>query len=390
MIPLPHSTMHHWNLNNQRVLLRIDANVSFNNGIMVDELKLEAVAPTIEYLLSCNAHIIILTHIGRPEKNDPELSTKKLLPWFNKKKHTTSFAPTVNDIDQTIHPRHITVLENLRFFPQEDAQDVQFAQQLAQLGSFYVNDASASLHRNATSLVLLAEQFDRAHKSVGFLVQKELQELQTVLNTIIHPFVAIIGGKKAKTKIPLFIPLFTIADAILVCPALSFTFHAAQNIPVGNSFVEQDQYETCNKTVAYAQKHDKALVLPTDYQVAQTNVPGSLIDKKVTDITQEDLGIAIGKRTMETYKNIIASAGTIFLNGVMGFADRPNTQSRSTQLLQAIAESHAITIVCGGDTTAHISKTPYKNSITHTLTGGGSTLALLAGQKIESIEALEK
>ncbi len=227
-----------WDIHNKWILLRIDANVPLENNQILDDNRLQEIVHTIDYILAKKGHIILLTHIGRPSAYEASLSTKNLMPWFAKK-YAITFAPTIDAIQPLKNDNPpIILLENLRFFPEEKALSLPFAQHLASLADFYVNDAFGTLHRNHTSITLLANQFADNRKSMGFLVEKELRMLNALIYRHTHPSLIILGGAKLETKIPLINALIDYTDTLFIGPALSFTFMKSQGVPVGKSLVE--------------------------------------------------------------------------------------------------------------------------------------------------------
>lgn len=378
-----------WNMNNKWVLLRIDGNVPMKNGIILDDNRLQQIIPTIDYILSNNGRIIILTHIGRPIDHEQSLSSKHLMPWFLQRYQTT-FAETIDAISllKTKNEKLI-LLENLRFFPEEKDLSVDFAKKLASYGDFYVNDAFATLHRNHTSITLLADQFSINKKSMGFLVEKELTMLNAFINREKSPSLIILGGAKLETKIPLIKHLLDHADTIFVGPALSCTFMKAQNISVGKSLVKNNLIKECLQILEKAKTSSCKLLFPQDYLVAKDSFDGPLSYTQNNAVPSDAMAISIGKKTVFALKKIINNANIIFLNGSMGFSEKPHTMESMNQLLKALNTTHATTIIAGGDTVYYAKTQKMLTHISYISTGGGATISYLSGEQLPGLQALK-
>lgn len=247
------SHLSRWKITNQRVFLRTDLNVPNVNGKITHDFRLLSILPTLDYLLSHNNTVILATHIGKPEKYDPLLSTQILIPWLEEKGYKVEFAP--DPLSATLQPTiagKVILLENLRFFAGEKAADPLFAKQLKQTADYYVNDAFGALHRHDCSISLLPYEFSESKRTIGFLVEKEIKVLTNLLEAPKHPYLAIIGGGKIHDKIPLIQTLLSSADTVAICPALSFTFMAARGMNVGKSLIDKTQFATCQKIEAIA------------------------------------------------------------------------------------------------------------------------------------------
>ena len=369
-----------WQCAHSRVVVRADLNVPLDDGIISSDVRLRAIQPTLDEIIKKDATIILLTHLGRPKKPDPSLSTKLLIPWFEKNNYSIVFAPTIPDAHKASieHPGSIILLENLRFFPGEKGRSLEFAQQLAQLGEYFVQDAFGALHDDDASIALLPEQFPPTHRTIGFLVEREIKELNQLTMNIAHPFCIIIGGNKPSEKIPLLEYMATRADSILLCPALVFSFLKAMNKPVGKSAVDTSALDACKKMA-----QNSNLIFPKDYQVAQGDENGQL--SFVETLSPNDFGISIGPKTIDFFCQIIKKSRTIFFNGAIGFANRPETVTGMKALFQAMTESKGISIVAGGDSAAAIEKNNIKG-ITYISTGGGAALAYLSGQDLPGLQ----
>ena len=374
---------------NKRVFLRADLNVPLNNGTILDDYRLLSIRPTIDLILKKGGHIILATHLGRPAgKPVAQLSTKQLIPWFEQHGYTISFCPTFADAKNNTK-NSITLLENLRFFPGEQNQDHHFAQQLADLAEYYVNDAFGTLHRTDTSLTLVPPLFSKNHRTIGLLIEHELQALNALLENPQRPFIVIIGGGKVSTKIPLLRNLLPRINAILLCPAIAFTFMQALGQKTGNSLVELDEVEEAKKIMHEAKKNNVEILFPTDYQIMFPDNKTTLITVPAHEIPEHSIGIAPGHETLALFSSRIKTAKTIFFNAAFGFSGQPDTMKNLEQLLKIIAASSAYTVIGGGDSVGAVRRFGYAKNMSFLSTGGGATLAYLSGEKLPGLKVFE-
>lgn len=377
-----HDITHH-----DHVLLRADLNVPLEkSGTIANDFRLRALLPTLTYILNDKrASVTILTHLGRPTGFIQNLSTKILAQWFSDHGYPCFFASTIDDARQAQKDHSLIMLENVRLFPGEQKQDYALAQTYATLGTFYVLDAFGATHRNDTSLALTAEQFDCAHRSIGFLIEKEIASLQKLITDPQRPFVAIIGGGKVTDKIPLIRKLCTRANTILLCPAISSTFLAACDISVGISLIDRHAIPLCNEILKEAASRNVSIVLPLDYQIAHGSIDGPLEFVDVKTIPDDGIACAVGPHTLELYCQHIMQAKTIFYNGLMGFAHRPETLTAFTTLAHAMGKSTAWSVVAGGDSVSLIEQEDLQHDIDFLSTGGGAALAYINGEELPAL-----
>lgn len=387
-----------WELHNKRVFLRADLNVPLVNGTIADDYRLRALIPTIQLIQKKGGIILLATHIGRPKTPDPKLSTRLLIPWFAKHGLEVTFAATPQDAQcmlKTVTSKNheppqkaLVLLENLRFFPGEKNRDQNFAQELAALGDFYVNDAFGSLHRTDTSITLVPALFAPEKKSIGLLVEWELLALEPLLVSPKKPYVAVIGGGKVADKLPLLEGLLSKVDALLLCPAIIFTFLKAQGKSVGKSLVDPSALGTCEKLLALAQERHVTIHVPLDYQIAHDTISGPLSYVDAEAIPDNGIGISVGPKTIAAYTQILNGAHTIFFNAAMGFSSREKTLQGTYALIRAIAQAPGLSIVGGGDSVAAVEKMGLEKKIGYLSTGGGATLAYISGQELPGLSAL--
>ncbi|PKN03573.1 phosphoglycerate kinase [Candidatus Dependentiae bacterium HGW-Dependentiae-1] len=387
-----------WNLTGKRIVLRADLNVPIENGAITNDYRLRAIIPTIKLIQQKGGTIILISHIGRPKNADPKLSTRLLVPWFAQHGLTVTFAATPQAAMQLLQktspasttqnqPPAIVLLENLRFFPGEKNYDQIFAQEVATLGDFYVNDAFGTLHREDTSVTLVPALFPPEKRSIGLLVERELHALDRLRTNIKKPFVAIIGGGKVADKLPLIQGLLSKVDAILLCPAIVFTFLKAQGKPVGKSLVDPTQLAACAAILTQAKKEKVAIHRPLDYQIAHDTITGPLSIVDADKLPETGIGISIGPKTIAAYTAIIGNAHTIFFNAAMGFASRPETITGTDALLKALAQAEGLSVVGGGDSVARVEKKGLQK-IDYLSTGGGAALAYISGEKLPGLALL--
>jgi phosphoglycerate kinase len=379
-------------LENQRVIIRADLNVPLNGSHILDDYRLASLLPTLNLLLEKKGKIVLMSHIGRPKNNAPQLSTQILVPWFKRRGYEVEFAATPEiAYEKSLEKNNsIILLENLRFFPGEKLQDPQFAQSLARLGEYYVNDAFATMHRTDSSIYITPTYFPKEKRTFGLLVEKELKMLNKLMSRPKEGFILILGGGKVVDKLPLISHMLDKADTILLCPAIVFSFAAAMGKEVGKSLIDEQAFEMCRATIAQAHEHSVELIMPSDYQVAQDSLQGPLQIVEAQHFGTQNFGISIGPKTIEEYCAIIKSANTIFFNAAMGFPSRQATMVGTYEILNAIAQSSAFSIIGGGDSVSAAQTIKIESKVDYLSTGGGATLTYLSGQKLPGLTILAK
>ena len=399
------SRLKEFDLTKKTVLVRTDWNVPLDAfDAIADDHKLKASLNTLQFIKEQGAKIIIITHWGQPKNHESCYSTEQFLPWLFKQGFTPCFAKTIQEATalKKHDTRHdIIVLENIRFFAQEQTADLEFAQSLKDLGDYFVQDAFGALHRNDNSMTVLPSLFKSNARTIGFLVEQELEVLEQFTRSIKHPFVLVLGGNKIKTKLPVIEHLIKKADFIIILPALAFTFLKALEQPVGNSLIEESSINTA-KTILEKIKEQAVtkLILPIDFRVTNgtfNNPEQTFIIKDFNTAslkTPNNLtGISIGPETVFLLKPLIASANTLFFNGPCGNTNYPETTSELKDLLTLMMQSSTIKLFAGGDSCATFIKLGFKDFITkhpeNFSTGGGATLEYLAGNDLPGLKALD-
>ena len=388
-------------LNNHRVLMRADFNVPLEDGRVVDDTRIRETLPTIEYALRHGARLVLVSHLGRPKgKANPAMSLKPvaerlrmLLDKELARGENVGFCPEcigpeAEEMAGKLEQGQTLLLENLRFHPEEEANDPKFAKQLAGLADYYVNDAFGTAHRAHASTVGVTRFVQKS--AAGLLMEKELQYLGKVLRHPEKPFIAILGGAKVSDKIGVIRNLLDKVDVLIIGGGMAYTFLKAQGEPVGKSLVEEDKVELARQLLKEAKSHKLKFLLPTDHVVAEKIDPNAIVQTVASGhIPANMMALDIGPKTIEAFTEEIARALTIVWNGPMGVFEVAPFAKGTFKVAQAIAENvGATSIVGGGDSVSAVNAAGVADKITHISTGGGASLEFLEGKKLPGIEAL--
>lgn len=379
----------------KRVFVRVDLDVPLDSGKVKDETKFQKIIPTLEFLIRKGAKVILGSHLGEPEGvPNPRLSLQpvaaKLKELLGREiEFVESLDPGVWETKaKGLLPGDIIFLENLGFFPGEEANDSIFAGQLAKLADYFVNDAFSLAHKTLASTVGIAGLLE---SYPGTLMQREVETFYNLLSKPDKPFVAIVGGSRVSTKLKMLNSLLPKVNTILLGGGLAYTFLKSRAIPIGASVVEKDFEVLAHQFI------DKAGVAGVDFQMPMDHVIADSMSAKAKNKNVDKMGIIdgwigmdIGSKTISQYEKIIKSAGTIFWSGPMGMIEYDKFANGTIQIAKAIAKSNAKSIIGGNDTVSAIYKAGLDSKMTHLSTGDGAYLELIEGKVLPGIQALIK
>lgn len=370
------------------VLVRVDYNVPLDTkGRITDDTRIRQSLPTIEYLLERNCRVIVMTHLGRPKGHERHYRTDVLAQRLSEllrrsvQKVSSCTGPVVVSTVKRLPEGGVLMLENLRFYPEEEQNRVAFARKLASLADLYVNEAFSNSHRAHASMVGVPSLL---HSCAGFTFEHETIVLSRLINKPKRPFVAILGGVKIKDKIATVETVAKTADAVLIGGAMMFTFLRAQGNMVGKSTVENDRVLFAKKQL---QLRRKKIVLPVDTMIDLKKKSRSV---NVRFIPPEAHGLDIGPKTVKLFRKHLSRAQTVFWNGPLGFCEDKRFAKGTAAIARILSKSRAFTVAGGGDTVDVINHLKLGQSFDFLSTGGGAALDLLAGKNLPALVALEK
>lgn len=383
-------------LKGKRVLVRVDFNVPRDKeGNIIDDIKIRAALPTIEYLLKKGSKPILMSHLGRPKgKVDERFSLKKIAVHLNNILNARvdlagdCIGPEVEKAVRTMQAGDVLLLENVRFHHEEEKNDREFSRQLAALGDLFVNDAFGSAHRAHASTAGIA---DFLPTYAGFLLEKEVEMLRNVLESPECPRMAIMGGAKVADKLGLIGNLMEKMDIILIGGGMANTFLKAQGKNIGQSICEENLLQEARNLLDKSVEKKVQLILPVDAVAArEMSSEAQALTLNIDDIPDDMMILDIGPRTIEEFSQAIGKANTIIWNGPMGVYEYPQFARGTEEITRAIARSSAVSVIGGGDTAVIVNNMGLEKEITHISTGGGATLEFLEGIVLPGVAVCEQ
>lgn len=387
-------TIRDFDLNNKKVIIRVDFNVPMKNGVITDDTRIKESLETINYAINNNAKVILLSHLGRiKEENDLEKNNLypvaiRLSELLNKKvlfsNHTRG--KILEDRINNMKNQEILLIQNTRYEDldgkKESNNDKELGKYWSSLGDIYINDAFGTSHRVHASNVGIASNLP---SGIGFLIEKELKEFEKVLINPDRPLTVILGGAKVKDKIPVIENLVKIADYILIGGGMSYTFLKASGINIGKSLLDEESIPFCQEML---EKYKDKIILPID------SVNAKKIEEKgrtcfINEIKDDEIGLDIGYNTVKLFKTYLENSKTIVWNGPVGMFEQEEFNKGTIGICEILKNLEATKIIGGGDTASAIINLGYKEYMTHISTGGGASLELLEGKKLPGIEVIE-
>jgi phosphoglycerate kinase len=390
---VPKLTIDQLDLRDKRVFLRADLNAPLEDGTVSDDTRLCAVVPTIRCALAGGAAVVLASHLGRPKgTRDPKYS---LAPVAERMAallgQPVPLAPDcvggeTAALVKTLRSGGVLLLENLRFHPEEEANDDGFARELAALADAYVNDAFAAAHRAHASIEAITHHLHPA--AAGLLMRSELRALGRILESPQRPLVAILGGAKVSDKVTLVEHLLPRVDALAIGGGMAFTFLAALGHGIGRSLFEADRVETARRVFESARRRGVSIALPVDAVVAQGLEAPAGRTVGVREIPADQMGLDIGPRTVERFADVVKTAGTVVWNGPMGVFEKAPFAAGTLGVARAVAGANAFSVIGGGDTVAAVNQAGVADRIGYISTAGGAFLEFLEGRTLPGVEAL--
>jgi len=392
-------TISQYNFSNKKALVRVDFNVPIDaNFNITDDTRIRAALPTINKILADGGSVILMSHLGRPKDVfEEKYSLKHLVKHLSYLLHlevqfaNNCMGDEAKQMTKNLQAGEVLLLENLRFYKQETAGTVSFAEELARYGNVYVNDAFGTAHRTHASTTIIAQFFPN-DKMFGYLMADELANINKVLHTAQRPLTAIIGGAKVSGKISIISNLLNKVDNLIIGGGMAYTFIKAQGGKIGNSLVEDDKLDVALHIIKTAKEKNVQLLIPQDTVVAaafDNNSPTKTCD--INAIPDGWLGLDIGAETIKTYEQIIQQSKTIMWNGPMGVFEMSSFEQGTKKIAEAIVEATkngAYSLIGGGDSVAAINKYQLANQVSYVSTGGGALLEYIEGEKLPGVIAI--
>ncbi len=386
-------TIRDFDLNNKRVIIRVDYNVPIKDGIITDDNRILASIPTINYALENGAKIILMSHLGRikteedKETNSLNIVASRLSKILNREVvfSDMTHGPELEDSINNLSQGDILLMENTRFEDldgkKESSNDPELGKYWASLGDIFINDAFGTCHRAHASNVGIASHLP---SGIGFLVEKEINNL-SVLNNPDRPFTVIMGGAKVADKIGVIENLVTKADYILVGGGMAYTFLKAKGLPIGKSLLDEENIDFCKKML---KEYSNKIILPIDSVNGKDISDESVSECNIQDMKDDDIGLDIGHSTVELFKQYLEQSKTIIWNGPVGYSEIEAFSTGTKELCEILKNLDATKIIGGGDTAAAVINFGYSEYMTHISTGGGASLEYLEGKILPGIDII--
>ena len=385
------------NVNNQKVILRLDLNVPLKDKVIQDDTRIALCLPFIKQLVEKKAKIIIISHLGRPKgAKDPELSLIPIYKYLKKTLHTNVYF-FMGNLDDEVQDKfshlkegEIILLENIRYYKNESSDDENFSKKLGSLGDIYINDAFSCSHRKQASIHNITKFIK--HSYAGPLLEKEIKAINLVIQNKKEPVTCIIGGSKISTKINVITSLIEKVNNLIIVGAMANNFFLYKNLKVGKSLIEKDTKEIIKRIYQKAKDNNCEVLIPEDCVVG-TSFTGNGKNKDIKDIQDNEIILDIGLETIKNIKHKIDQSNTVLWNGPAGYFENENFMTGTTSIAEAISKNTVkkslISILGGGDTLAAINKSKNKLSFTHLSTAGGAFLEYLEGKDLPGLSVLK-
>lgn len=391
-------TVNDFNFNTKKALIRVDFNVPLDENFHVTDVnRIEGAKPTIDKILADGGSVILMSHLGRPKGKEDKYSLKHIVKTTSEvlgvpvRFASDCRGDVAHKAAANLQPGQVLLLENLRFYPEEEAGDVAFAKELASLGDVYVNDAFGTAHRAHASTTIIAQFFPN-HKCFGLLLAKEIESLNRVLNNSVKPVTAILGGSKVSSKITVIENILDKVDHMIIGGGMTFTFIKALGGNIGNSICEDDKMDLAIEILHQAKLKNVHIHIPVDVVAADAfsnDAATQIVD--VREIPNGWQGLDAGPKSLENFRKIIMDSKTILWNGPLGVFEMENFAHGTITLGEYIAESTAngaFSLVGGGDSVAAVKQFGLEDRMSYVSTGGGAMLEMLEGRILPGIQAI--
>lgn len=387
-------------LNGKKVLIRVDFNVPLKDGVVTDKNRIIASVPTIKRVVERGGKVILMSHLGRPKgEKKMEFSLSQITKAIEEElSHPITFindciGSNVQEKINSSDKNSVVLLENLRFYSEEEKGDREFARQLSELAEIYINDAFGTAHRAHASTAVIAEFYDKQHRAFGYLIQNELNAVQKLLSEPQRPFTAIMGGAKISDKILLIENILDKVDRLIIGGGMSYTFFKAMGGKIGNSLVEEDKLDLALNLLEKAKEKGVELYLPQDSVIAsEFSNDAQVKDSDNMNIEEGWMGLDIGSEAIKTFSEVVSSSKTILWNGPMGVFEMSKFSQGTKTVANAIAKATdqgAFSLIGGGDSAAAIRLFHFEDQVSYISTGGGAMLEYLEGKELPGIKAIE-